>query len=118
MAKLLSLFQYHGEDQKDFSPYLVFRCSDKKKLYSLSPDIMKIQGDLYVADLLMVKKYWQKRAELKQQDFQDYFEKELQKKLSSSSPLVLCNHPFQGLIFFNHLEARQAQGLYKTHSLF
>lgn len=117
LNSVLSLFHYQG-DKTDFYPYLVFDCASPARVFSLSPDVMHLQGHVFVADLSVVKSYWQKRANTESMDLLACLEKVLASLGGLCERAVLCHHPFQGLVFYNHLSILEAQGVYQLDSLF
>lgn len=118
VAKLLSLFNYNQKNSEELLPYVVFQSHQLEGLESLSPDMMKITDSVYVADLHIVKSYWQKMASSKSTDPTDLVSGVIKKFLPQCRLAVFCEHPFQGLVFFNHLKIQDGQGFFKSTSLF
>ncbi|MCJ8277704.1 MAG: hypothetical protein HRT44_02435 [Bdellovibrionales bacterium] len=116
MNKVISLFSYNNK--KESYPFLVFDCEDLSKLEFISPDIMKLNDSVFVADLSIVKSYWEKSAAKSGLDLTDYLEKEILNKELKSQILIFCDHPFQGFLFYNHLEQLGARGVFRSNSLF
>ena len=117
MAELISLFHYNQRNE-DFLPYVIFQTYHPDSLQCLSPDIMKLTDSIYVADLGIVKTYWQKVAHKRSLNISDLFEEIITKNLPDCTLSLFCDHPFQGLVFFNHLKVLNSRGSFRTDSLF
>jgi hypothetical protein len=117
MGDTLSLFEY-GQKRSDFGlDYIILKktSDDLSELYQFSPEVMQLSEDIFAVDLSKTQSFWQKKAEQAQLSERVQW----QERLSGQTNLfVFCSHPFQGLLFFNHLESRQAQGCFFMDTLF
>ncbi len=117
MANLISLFGYQ-QKQEGFLPYVLFQTYQPQALQCLSPDIMQLTDSIYVADLSIVEDYWQKASKRRGKAVCDLLEEVITKNLPDCALSLFCEHPFQGLVFFNHLKQQNSRGHFKTNSLF
>ncbi len=117
MAELLSLFNYQ-QTPEEFLPYLIVQSERPQTLQSLSSDIMQITESIYVIDLILVEKYWSRVASKNNRSFTQMIEQVVRQEVPDATLSLLCEHPFQGLVFFNHLKMHESRGFFSTSSLF
>jgi hypothetical protein len=121
VANLLSLFDYNPSALQDFLPYVILQTQAPHRAHSLSPDIMQLDDSIFVIDLHIVESYWRQRAQITNtptSSVNDFLQEVIRQTCPDSSLALFCQHPFQGLVFFNHLKNLQSQGVFRTDSLF
>ncbi len=118
MADLISLFRYDQSGGDEFLPYVIFQTEKPESLQCLSPDIMQLTSHTYVADLHIVELYWRRVADNKGLKVNDLLETVIKKNIKDCQLSLFCQHPFQGLVFFNHLKNLESQGCFRSDSLF
>ncbi len=118
MADLISLFRYDQSAGESFLPYLILQTHQPETLQALSPDIMQLTDSIYVVDLHIVESYWRKAALQKKMKLNDFLDQVITKNKSESPIYLFCQHPFQGLVFFNHLKNLDSCGVFRTNALF
>lgn len=117
MAEVISLFRYDSDPPQPYS-YVIFATTHAQAVFHISPDIMQLQDHLFVADLTIVQSYWQKMASMQATPVIDCIEATLKQSAPDLEISIACHHPFQGLVFYNHLQTIQANGCYRVDALF
>lgn len=119
MGKLLSIFNYDkAKTTTDYS-YLVFDTQAvDENLLCISPQVMCLGENLYVALLTPTLSYWKKEGTKKSQHPHQLIHQAMERYLPDNQLKVFCHHPFQGLLLFNHLIQSGARGGHEASSLF
>lgn len=117
MGEVLSIFtQDNSESLSDYN-YIVFKGIPQESCFFLSPDVMKIDDDLFVVGMNSAKRYWENYAESLSLKPLDIVKKTLENNLGNYVA-CLCHHPYQGMLFLNFLLFRQMNGLHSFNSRF
>ena len=117
MGNVLSIFNKDQSCDISSYSYLVFKGIPQESCFFLSPDVMKIDEDLYIVAINSTKKYWLDYAQSFKLEVLEVLEEVLSNNLGEYVA-CLCHHPFQGMLFLNFLLFRQMKGLHSFNSRF
>lgn len=113
MAKILSFFQ-NAEDK--IPHFILVRAQECPELYRLTPRVMNLKEDLYLLDLNSSQKYWQQIAIQKKVDLSELIEEVLRETYGGENLIVICEHPFQGLLLFQYFDQKKTTGIFYSET--